>query len=63
MGAGDKAAAVLAEKFSECRPHADERSWRLYLGSEARAHAALSGCTLAVAWRWSRLRPAYRGRW
>jgi hypothetical protein len=41
--------AVLAGKFAEYRPHVDERAWRLYLGSEARAHAALSGCGLAAA--------------
>jgi hypothetical protein len=49
MSADDAAVAVLAGKFSEYRPHADERSWRLYLGSEARAHAALNGCSLAAA--------------
>jgi len=49
MGADDAVVAVLAGKFAEYRPHADERSWRLYLGSEARAHAALNGCGLAVA--------------
>jgi hypothetical protein len=49
MGADDAAVAVLAGKFAEYRPHADERSWRLYLGSEARAHAALNGCGLAAA--------------
>jgi hypothetical protein len=27
----------------------DERGWRLYLGSEARAHAAEAGCSLAAA--------------
>jgi hypothetical protein len=42
-------AAVLADKFAEYRPHAGERGWRLYLGSEARAHAALNGCSLAAA--------------
>jgi DDE family transposase len=49
MGADDAVVAVLAEKFAEYRPHADERGWRLYLGSEARAHAALAGCGLAAA--------------
>jgi hypothetical protein len=49
MGADDGLVAVLAEKFAEYRPHADERGWRLYLGSEARAHAALTGCGLAAA--------------
>ena len=49
MGADDAVVAVLAGKFAEYRPHVDERSWRLYLGSEARAHAALNGCGLAAA--------------
>jgi hypothetical protein len=43
MGSDDAVVAVLAGKSAEYRPHADERSWRLYLGSEARAHAALNG--------------------
>jgi Rhodopirellula transposase DDE domain len=33
----DGVVAVLAGKFAELRPHLDERAWRLYLGSEARA--------------------------
>jgi Rhodopirellula transposase DDE domain len=49
MGSDDAVVAVLAGKFTEYRPHVDERSWRLYLGSEARAHAALNGCGLAAA--------------
>jgi hypothetical protein len=49
MGSDDAVVAVLAEKFAEYRPHVGERAWRLYLGSEARAHAALSGCGLAAA--------------
>jgi hypothetical protein len=49
VGPDDVVVAVLAGKFAEYRPHADERSWRLYLGSEARAHAALNGCGLAAA--------------
>ena len=39
MGADGAVVARLAEKFSEFRPHADERGWRFYLGSEARAYA------------------------
>jgi hypothetical protein len=49
MGSDDAVVAVLAGKFAEYRPHADERSWRLYLGSEARALATLNGCGLAAA--------------
>ena len=49
MGADDALVAVLADKFAEYRPHADERGWRLYLGSEARAQAALRECGLAAA--------------
>jgi hypothetical protein len=49
MGAGEAAVAVLAGKFAEFRPHVDERGWRLYLGSEARAYAAGQGCGLAAA--------------
>ena len=49
MGAGEAAVAVLAGKFAEVRPHLDERAWRLYLGSEARAYAAGEGCGLAAA--------------
>jgi hypothetical protein len=49
MGSDDAVVAVLAGKFAEYRPHVDERAWRLYLGSEARAHAALSGCGVAAA--------------
>jgi hypothetical protein len=40
---------LLAGKFAESRPHLDERRWRLYLGSEARARAAGACCSLAVA--------------
>jgi transposase len=52
MGAGgsdEAAVALLAGKFTELRPHLDERRWRLYLGSEARARAAGEGCPLAAA--------------
>ena len=50
MGSGDVAvAAVLAGKFAEVRPHMDERTWRLYLGSEARALAAGGEAGLAAA--------------
>jgi len=49
MGADDALAAVLADKFAEYRPYVDERGWRLYLGSEARAYAALRDCGLAAA--------------
>jgi hypothetical protein len=42
-------AVVLAGKFAGMRPHLDERQWRLYLGSEARARAEESGCGLAAA--------------
>ncbi len=49
MGPGEAAVAVLAGKFAEVRPHMDERTWRLYLGSEARAYAAGEGCGLAAA--------------
>ena len=45
----DAAVAVLAGKFAELRPHLDERAWRLYLGSEARALAAGGGASLAAA--------------
>jgi hypothetical protein len=46
---GDSAvAAGLAGKFAELRPHLDERGWRLYLGSEARAYAAGEGGGLAA---------------
>jgi hypothetical protein len=49
MGSGD-GVAVLAGKFAEVRPHLDERAWRLYLGSEARALAACgAGLGAAVA--------------
>ncbi|MGH3292924.1 MAG: ISAzo13 family transposase, partial [Trebonia sp.] len=48
-GSGEAAAALLAGKFAELRPHLDERSWRLYLGTEARAYAAGSGCSLSAA--------------
>ncbi len=49
MGADGAMVAVLAGKFAEVRPHMDERTWRLYLGSEARAHAAWAGCSPAAA--------------
>src|ERR1700746_1546685 len=49
MDADGKIAARLAGKFAEFRPHADERTWRLYLGSEARALADAEGCGLAAA--------------
>jgi hypothetical protein len=49
MGTDDALVAVLAGKFAEYRPHADERGWRLYPGSEARALAALRECGLAAA--------------
>ena len=49
MGADGAVVAVLAGKFAEVRPHMDERTWRLYLGSEARAHAAWTGCSPASA--------------
>ena len=49
MAADDALVAVLADKFAEYRPHTDERGWRLYLGSEARAQAALRECGLAAA--------------
>jgi hypothetical protein len=50
MGSGDAAvAAVLAGKFAEVRPHMGERTWRLYLGSEARALAAGDEAGLAAA--------------
>jgi hypothetical protein len=49
MGAGDAGVAVLAGKYAELRPHLDERAWRLYLGSEARALAGSSGRPLAAA--------------
>ena len=44
MGADDVNVAVLAGKFAEMRGHLNERSWRLYLGSEARALAELRDC-------------------
>jgi hypothetical protein len=49
MGSGDPAVMVLAGKYGEIRPHMDERTWRLYLGSEARGYAAGEGCGLAAA--------------
>ena len=49
MSADDGLVAVLADKFAEYRPHTDERGWRLYLGSEARAQAVLRDCGLAAA--------------
>jgi hypothetical protein len=45
----DAVVAVLAGKFAELRPHLDERAWRLYLGSEARALAEGDGSGLAAA--------------
>jgi hypothetical protein len=49
MGAEDAGVAVLAGKYAELRPHLDERAWRLYLGSEARARAQSSGRPLSAA--------------
>jgi transposase len=49
MGADGEAVARLAGKFAEFRPHADERAWRFYLGSEARAYAREAGCGIAAA--------------
>jgi hypothetical protein len=49
MGADEAVVALLAEKFAEYRPHADERSWRFYLGSEARAYAREAECGIASA--------------
>ena len=49
MGADGAVVARLAGKFAEYRPHADERGWRFYLGSEARAHAREAGCGIAAA--------------
>jgi hypothetical protein len=49
MGADSAVVAVLAGKYAELRPHLDERAWRLYLGSEARAHAESAGCALPAA--------------
>ena len=49
MGADGVNVAVLAGKFAEMRGHLNERSWRLYLGSEARAVAELEDCGLAAA--------------
>ena len=49
MGADGAVVARLAEKFAEFRPHADERAWRLYLGSEARAYAREAECGAAAA--------------
>ena len=49
MGADLGAVARLAGKFGELRPHLDERAWRLYLGSEARAYAGEAGCGIAAA--------------
>ena len=45
----DAAVAVLAGKYAELRPYLDERAWRLYLGSEARALASGDGTSLAAA--------------
>ena len=45
----DAGVAVLAGKYAELRPHLDERAWRLYLGSEARALAEGDGRGLAAA--------------
>src|SRR6185437_8058820 len=49
MGGDEAVVARLAAKFAEFRPHVDERGWRLYLGSEARARAVAQGCPLAAA--------------
>src|SRR5580704_6739538 len=49
MGADGAVVAGLAGKFAELRPHLDERAWRLYLGSEARALAEGDGPGLAAA--------------
>jgi hypothetical protein len=49
MGAEDADVAVLAGKYAELRPHLDERAWRLYLGSEARARAQSPGGPLTAA--------------
>jgi len=49
MGADGAVVAVLAGKFAEIRQHMDERTWRLYLGSEARAYAGWAGCPAAAA--------------
>jgi Rhodopirellula transposase DDE domain len=45
----DAVVAALAGKFAELRPHLDERAWRFYLGSEARALAEGDGAGLAAA--------------
>ena len=60
MGTGGAGAVVLAGKYAEIRPHMDERTWRLYLGSEARAFAAGGG---AGWWLWWRGLRGCRGRW
>ena len=49
MGADDAVVAVLAEKFAVNRPHVDERGWRLYLGSEARAPPLCGAAALGAA--------------
>jgi hypothetical protein len=49
MSADGAVVARLAEKFAEFRPHADERGWRFYLGSEARAYAREAECGIAAA--------------
>ena len=49
MSADGADVAVLAGKYAELRPHLDERAWRLYLGSEARALAGASGRALPAA--------------
>jgi hypothetical protein len=49
MDADPVVVAGLSGKFAELRPHLDERRWRLYLGSEARAYAEVWGCGLAAA--------------
>jgi hypothetical protein len=49
MGCDGSAVAGLAGKYAELRPHLDERAWRLYLGSEARAYADGAGCGVAAA--------------
>jgi hypothetical protein len=62
MGSDGPAVTVLAGKYAEIRPHMEERTWRLYLGSEARAYAAGEGCGLAAAVAVVAGRPGCRGR-
>ena len=49
MDSDAAAVAVLAGKYAELRPHLDERAWRLYLGSEARALTEGKGLAAAAA--------------